>query len=325
MTSIRRLLRLAVLAGMATLSFGAAAQTANYPTHPVRIVVPFSPGGMADIIARTLADKLKVVLGQTVIIDNKAGAGTAIGTALVAKAPADGYTLLLTSNSSFNNLHLTKNAQYKFSDFVAVAPVSTALTVMFVKPSTPVYSLADFIALAKKNPGAITYSSYGKGTTPHLMASMLEQAAGIKLIQVPYGGVAPAVQAVIAGDVVMGYDTVFTSPARIKAGLMRPILVMNSVRATALPDVPSSTEAGYPDIHIPTWVGIMAPAATPPAIVQRLNEAVAQVQKDPEFQARLAASGTDPLPLSRDAFAKLVSEQYLRIGQVVEKAGIVSD
>lgn len=325
MNVLKNLARLIEIVIALAVSHSASAQQVNYPTRPVRIVVPFSAGGMADGIARTLADKLRGVLGESFIVENKAGAGTALGTALVAKAAPDGYTLLLTSNSSFNNLHLTKNPQYKLTDFVAVAPISTAVSVMVVKPSSTVHSLSDFIALAKKDPGSVPYSSYGKGTISHLMASMLEQAADIKLIHVPYGGVAPAVQAVMSGEVIMGYDTVYTAIGRVKAGLVRPILVMDTVRSPALPDVPTSVEAGYPNIHIPTWVGVMAPANTPPAIVQRLNEAVATIQRDPDFKARLAAAGTDPLLLSREGFATLATDQYLQIGKVVQKAGIAPD
>lgn len=303
------------LAGQAVL-----AQT--YPTRAVKIIVPYSAGGMTDIIGRTFSQKLSTMLGQAVVIDNKPGAGTVVGTVIAAKAPNDGYTLLMVSGSAFtSNPNMNKNLPYDADkDFVAIAPLVSASNLLFVRPDSPVSTLAEFVAAAKKSPKPLAFASYGNGTGTHLMGEMLKLAAGVDLIHVPYGGVAPAVQSVLAGETAIGFDTVFTAIGRVKSGQIKPLAIMQRKRSPLLPGVPTNAEAGFPGIEITAWIGLFAPAGTPPAVVKKLREATRTIQADAEFLEKLAAAGTEPLVLSPDEFAHMIREESESIRRVVQRA-----
>ena len=282
----------AVIAG--TLSQNAQAQSGGYPVKPIKLIVGFAPGGAADYVARSVGDALGRALGQPVIIENKAGAGSSIAAEAAAKAPPDGYTLLIASPSSISvNPALNPKLGYKASDLQPVTKVTTSPLVLAVYPGTGINSVQELIAKAKAAPGALNYATSGNGSAPHLGASLFEQVAGVKMTHIPFRGGSPAIQSVIAGDTQLTFGTPPSVLPMVQAGRLRGLAVSAPEGSPLAPGLPGMREAGLPDYAIEFWYGFFVPAGTPPAIVQTIFEATRTAMQQPSVKAALAREGTD--------------------------------
>ena len=287
------------------------AQAQSYPSKPIRIVVPFGPGGATDVVARTVADKLATRLGQPVIVENKPGASTMIGADAVAKAAPDGYTLLVSGSSTFSVAPALKERMpYDHQkDLALIALLVKAPLVLVSGPSAPVKSLAELIALAKSKPGDLGYATFGTGSAPHLLGEMFAHEAGIKVLGVPYKGSAPASMALLGGEIHYAFDTITSAGANIKAGKLRPLAVSSVQRITALPDVPTLGELKLGKASFDAFYGLAAPAGTPVAIQQLLGREVAAIMALPDVKEKMLAAGLEPGFLDAPAFnAKVVDE-----------------
>ena len=278
----------------ATLSQNAQAQSGVYPAKPVKLIVGFAPGGAADYVARSVGDALSRALGQPVIIENKAGAGSSIAAEAAAKAPPDGYTLLIASPSSISvNPALNPKLGYKASDLQPVTKVTTSPLVLAVYPGTGINSVQELIAKAKAASGALNYATSGNGSAPHLGASLFEQVAGVKMTHIPFRGGSPAIQSVIAGDTQLTFGTPPSVLPMVQAGRLRGLAVSAPDGTALAPGLPGMREAGLPDYAIEFWYGFFVPAGTPPAIVQTIFEATRTAMQQPSVKAALAREGTD--------------------------------
>ena len=278
----------------ATLSQNAQAQSGVYPAKPVKLIVGFAPGGAADYVARSVGDALSRALGQPVIIENKAGAGSSIAAEAAAKAPPDGYTLLIASPSSISvNPALNPKLGYKASDLQPVTKITTSPLVLAVYPGTGINSVQELIAKAKAASGALNYATSGNGSAPHLGASLFEQVAGVKMTHIPFRGGSPAIQSVIAGDTQLTFGTPPSVLPMVQAGRLRGLAVSAPEGSPLAPGLPGMREAGLPDYAIEFWYGFFVPAGTPPAIVQTIFEATRTAMQQPSVKAALAREGTD--------------------------------
>jgi tripartite-type tricarboxylate transporter receptor subunit TctC len=299
----------------------------NYPTKPVKIVVPYPPGGFNDTLGRTLAAKLPAALGQPVIVDNRPGAGTIIGTELVARAPADGYTLLINSFAFTANPGLYgKKLNYDpVRDFAPITHAASTPNILVVHPSVAAKNLKQLIALAKAKPGALNYGTAGNGSSIHLAMELLKHKAGIDLKHIPYKGSAPAVQDLLAGHIQLMFDNVPNVLGHIKAGKLRALAVSGTQALALLPDLPTIAQAGVPDFDVTVWFGLLAPAGTPPAIVARLNRECVKVLADPEVRSRFAAQGVQTIGSSSADFAALIRAETQRWTDIARAAGVSPD
>ena len=278
----------------ATLSQNAQAQSGVYPVKPVKLIVGFAPGGAADYVARSVGDALGRALGQPVIIENKAGAGSSIAAEAAAKASPDGYTLLIASPSSISvNPALNPKLGYKASDLQHVTKITTSPLVLAVYPGTGINSVQELIAKATAAPGALNYATSGNGSAPHLGASLFEQVAGVKMTHIPFRGGSPAIQSVIAGDTQLTFGTPPSVLPMVQAGRLRGLAVSAPEGSPLAPGLPGMREAGLPDYAIEFWYGFFVPAGTPPAIVQTIFEATRTAMQQPSVKAALAREGTD--------------------------------
>ena len=300
-------LAVAVIAGI--LSSNVQAQSRAYPVKPVKLIVGFAPGGAADTVARSVGDALGRALGQPVIIENKAGAGSSIAAEAAAKSAPDGYTLLIASPSSISvNPALNPKLGYKASDLQPVTKVTTSPLVLAVYPGTGITSIQELIAKAKAAPGALNYATSGNGSAPHLGASLFEQVAGVKMTHIPFRGGSPAIQSVIAGDTQLTFGTPPSVLPMVQAGRLRGLAVSAPERSPLAPGLPGMREAGLPDYAIEFWYGFFVPAGTPPAIVQTLFEATRTAMQQPSVKAALARDGTDvSLSESPEQFAEFLA------------------
>ncbi len=298
---------------------GHAQTPATYPIKPVRFISPFPPGGPTDLLSRPVGAKLQEALGQPFVIDYRAGAAGTIGADHVAKSAPDGYTLLVTT-ASFNTAPSTQPAlpYDTLKDFVGVSPLARGHTVLIANPRMPAHSVKALVALAKAQPGKLTYASSGAGGVVHLGMEQFKLAAGIYLLHVPYKGVGPAQQEVIAGFVDMMFIGVSPSIGQIKAGKVRAIAVASPRRSVALPDVPTIAEMGYPKFEIASNYGIMAPAATPRAIVSRLNSALEKILAHADIQKSYAGFGVDPWWETSERFSAWIGEDVARWAAVAK-------
>jgi tripartite-type tricarboxylate transporter receptor subunit TctC len=326
---MRRRSLLAIIATLGIVRAGLtplAAQT--YPVRPIKVIVPFPPGGPTDVLARLLADKLTAALGQPVVIDNRpGGAGGTVGVKAAAAAEPDGYTLLL---SNVGTLTITP-AIYKTLDadplksLTAIVLVATSPQVLVVHPSVPAASLPELVAYAKSNPGKISYASPGHGTQPHLLGEMFKSIAGADVVHVPYRGSAPAITDVLAGQVQMYFETTTVMLAHIQAGKVRALAVAGGARAPQLPSVPTTLEGGYAKLQATLWSGLMAPAGTPGPVVERLNAAVNEVLGSADMKASLAKLGADPKGGSVQFFTQFFAAEVRKWAGVVSELGIKSE
>ena len=320
---------LAVLLLAATAAQAQTASTGSgqaYPSKSVRIVVPFAAGGPADNYARFIGQRLGEALGQSFVVDNRPGAGSIIGTDLVAKAPADGYTLLMMSNTHTVNETLIPSKPFVLlRDFVPVAPVNYSDLLLVTHPSLPVKNLQDILKLAKDKPGKYNYASSGPGTPYHMAGELFKSMAGIYLVHIPYRGSSGARADIIGGQVDMMFDAVTTMAEQARAGKVRAIATSGRQRSAVLPDVPTMAEAGLPGYEATIWLGLMAPRGTPPAIVSQLNEAVSKIVSQTEVRQLWAKQGATPMLMSPQEFDKYMREDIAKWARVIQSAGIKAD
>ena len=326
MNSLHRMPRAAMLALRALCLFAAtdvalAQGAAPWPMKAVRIIVPSSPGGGTDITARALSPRLAEALGQPVVVDNRPGAGQILGTELVARAPADGYTQLMAASAIVLNQVLAKKPPYDIlRDFVPVTVGAFVPHVLTVHPSLPVKSVKELIALARAKPGALNYSSAGSGTSLHMAMELFLSMARIDITHVPYKGAGPATADLLAGHVQLATTGTLTVMPHLRSGRLRALGVTGAKRAAALPDVPTIAEAGVPGYEAIFWYALFAPAGTPRPVVDRMQSEVAKVLLSPEVRERLAADGAEPGGMRADAFASFIKAELEKWGRVVREA-----
>jgi len=306
----------------ALLSLGAAAQTA-YPAKPVRFIVPSAAGGGTDIIARSVAHKLSESLGQQFVVDNRPGAGQMIGIELAARSPADGHTILMAASTlAINPIMYQKVSYDPLRDFAPITQAASLPNVLVVHPSLPAKSVAELIALARRQPGKINYASAGIGTSPQMSVELLKSMAKIDLVHVPYKGSAPGVVDLLAGQVTVMTPNVLTALPHIKAGRLRALAVTSAKRSEALPDVPTIAESGLPGYDSTQWYGVLAPAGTSREIVARLHDEIVRALRAPEVIQRLAADGAEPVGSSPEEFAAFIKSEIDKWVRVASAAGI---
>lgn len=302
-----------------------AAMAQSYPTKPIRMVIPYAPGGGVDRMGRLMAQPMSAALGQPVIIENQGGAATMIGTSMVARAAADGHTLLFTTNGFSVNVLVQKAPSYKLEEFVAVAPVAVFGYVFVVNPEMPARTMREFIAYAKKEPAKVNAGAVGAGSAMHLLNERFETLAGIVVPDVHYRGLAPALTDLMGGQVQMLFDTIGTSARQVKGGKIRALAVTSPERSPLLPDVPTFREAGLPGMTQLGWQGVFAPTGTPNAVVDRLNREIVTIASSAEIRGHFDPEGLSPMDLSREAFAKFVREDAAPWEKIVKALGIKID
>ena len=314
---------LALIAALGGLPGAARAQDA-WPGKPIRLVVPFTPGGVTDTSGRLIAEYLGKRLGQQIIVDNKPGASGNIGTSLVKTAAPDGYTLLLGFDGTMViNPHVFARTPFDTAtDFAAVGKIGDAILILVANPDVPVKTLPDVIALSKTQQGGLSFGTSGTGGTPHIAGELLKARTGANLTHVPYKGGGQAMTDVLGGTIPLVYTAVAGAYGHVKSGKLRAIAVSSAQRATALPDVPTFIESGVPDFVVNSWVGIFAPAKTPPAIVTRLNTELNAVLNDATVREKLRLMGIEASPGTAEQFNSEVKRDLARYGQVVKSAGI---
>ena len=314
----RRQLLIGSLAAVATPAMAQA-----WPAKPVRIVVPFGPGGPADVYARVLGQELSDVLKQQFVIDNKPGAGAIVGTDVVAKAAPDGYTLLMMSNTHTTNETLLANRPYSLMrDLAAVAPVNSSDLVIVINPEVKAKTLQEFIALAKAEPGKLNYASSGPGTPYHMAGELFKAMSGTDILHVPHKNSADARNAVIGGHVQMMIDAVTAMKGHVDAGQVRALATTGATRSTVLPDVPTANEAGVPGYEATIWLGIMAPANTPRDIVERLAAEVAKIIAKPTIREAWAKQGAVPMTMTPVQFEAYLKGDIDKWAKVIQQADI---
>jgi len=296
---------------------GAGAQWT--PSKPVRLVVPYAAGGGADIIARRLADKVKPALGQPILVENRPGAGTAVAAAAIARAPADGHTILLaTSTTLCVNPILMKDIQYKQEDFAPISVLQSLPFMVVTQPELKVKSLREFVSLAKANPGKFNYGTLGVGSSNHVLGSALGSSAGLDIVAVHYTSGAPALLALKQGEIHIYFDGISTSIPRVRSGELKGLAVTSRERVKAMPEIPTVAEEGAPDVAVAIWYGLVAPAGTPADAIARLNAEFNKAVADPEITASLIADGTEPLLVSPAQFAALIKDDTVLWRRMIE-------
>lgn len=300
---------------------------ADYPVKPIRLIAPFPPGNATDTVARTVARKLEEVLKQPVFVDNRPGAGGALGTELAAKAPADGYTLLVGSSGSLAiNPGLNTKLSYKpLRDFAPIAQLATVPLFLAVNNESPARSAQDFVALAKKSPGSLNYGSNGNGTTTHLMMESFKRVQGIKISHVPYRGSGPALQDLMAGQIQVVFDTGTTLLPLAREGKLRILAIASKTRTSAAPDIQTVAESGLGTFDAPAWVGLVAPAGTPPDVIQTLNRALSQAWLAPDVRETLRNLGGDAVLTSPSEFSTYIADELEKWRIMIKDSGAQVD
>jgi len=295
-----------------------------YPVKPMRFVVPFPPGGVGDIVARPIAEKLTIALGQTVVVESRAGASGTIGAEYVANAAPDGYTFLLgTSNELAMSPSLFKRLPYDpIKSFAPVTPIVQFPNVLVVGPSVKAHSLKELIDFARENPDKITFASSGPGSTNHLTAEVFKTLTGVRVLHVPYKGGGPALTDVMGGHIDAMFATLPSAVAYIKAGKLRALAVTGEQRSIALPEVPTAIEAGVPGLIVTTWNGVVLPAGTPASIIDTLQQEIRRAANEPEVKQRYAAVGAEVLNQSPSEFAQMIARDFERWSRVIREAGV---
>jgi tripartite-type tricarboxylate transporter receptor subunit TctC len=322
-----RMLAARLVIGLAVLVSGSVCSFAqDYPTRPIKIVIAFPAGGPTDFVGRLLADKLKEQLGQSVLIENKGGAGGTLGADYVAKSDPDGHTLFLTTVGAVAIMpHLRTDMPYDpVKDFAPISLVVRNTTVMVVRSDSPINSAKELAALAKEKTDTIPFASTGSGTTPHLALELFQSAAGVKFLHIPYRGAAPALTDLLGGQVTAVALDVPVILSQIQGGKLKPLAASSDRRNPMLPNVPTLTELGYADTQSDNWYALLAPARTPPAIVAKLNAAVAKALADSEVNNKLVQSGAIPSPTSPEEMGALLKSELERWGRIVREKGITA-
>ena len=313
---------LAALAAAALLATVAPAWAQDYPQRPVRIIVPFAPGGSADVFGRYIAQRLQESLGQSFVIDNRPGAGSVIGTDAVAKSAPDGHTLLLMSNTHTVNESLIPNKPFQLlRDFAPIAPINYSDLVPVAKATLPASTLPDLIQAAKVKPDGMSYASSGPGTPYHMAGELFKAMAGIAMLHIPYKGSAGARTDVLGGQVDLMFDAIPTMSEHIKSGKVKALATTGKQRSATLPEVPTMAEAGVPGYEATIWLGLMAPKGTPAAVVSKLNAELGKITSNPEVRRAWAAQGTTAMSMSVDEFTRYVSGDIAKWAHIVKISG----
>jgi tripartite-type tricarboxylate transporter receptor subunit TctC len=312
-----------VIAMMTAVTSGALAQT--FPSKPLRIIVPFAAGGAADITSRLLGEHLSKALGQSVVVDNRPGAGAVIGYELGAKSPADGHTMLIVFPSFVINPSVRKVQYDPIKDFRAVTQVSSLSMTITVHPALPAKSVKELVALARARPGEISYGTPGVGTIQHVLGELFKLSVNVNIVHVPYSGLAPAMTALAGGHIVTVVGNLFEVAPFAKAGKVRPIVITTEPRSELLPDVPTVREAGYPQLEATNWAGYVVPAATSQAAVTRLNTELVRILRLPDIQEKFKVQGQSPVPSTPEQFASLLQSESARYSKVVREANIKAE
>jgi tripartite-type tricarboxylate transporter receptor subunit TctC len=306
---------------LALVAAGAPAQ--SWPTKPMRLIVPFPPAGPTDLIGRTAAKILSDALGQPVIVDNRPGGSGTVGVGVLAKCAPDGYTIGMTAITLATAAHLGPVPFDALKDFSPITNLVATTPLIVVHPNFPASNLAEFIAYVRANPGKIHYGTPGIATVPHLAAEMLQSAAGIQLVHVPYKGTAQLSQDLLAGAITLNFESsLILARPNIQAGKLKPIAVLSAKRSPLLPDVPTVAESGYPSINASPWFGLGGPAGLPRDMVVRMNEVLVKGLREKEVLGRFAAIGAEVLPTTPEEFAAFIRAEHARWGEVIRRAGI---
>ena len=320
---IRSLTLLAAVTIVALAAMPGAAQ--DFPTRPVRFIVPYAAGGSGDLLARLLGNKLAAIWGQQVVVDNRAGGGGLIGTEFAARSDPDGYTLYLATDGPLTvAASLYKRVPYDWKrDFAPVSMLAMGYQVLIVRASLPARNLQELIALARQKPGELNYASIGIGSAPHLGAELFKSVAKIDVTHVPYrGSSAQAISALLAGDVAMFLVGTSTAVSHIQSGALRGLAVTAGKRVDGLPDVPTFAEAGLPGVDVSLWFAVLVPNGTPASIVKKLNADIAQVVADPDFRQALAVRGFDAVSSSPEELAQFLAKDYVKFRDLIQKLGL---
>ncbi|PIT79631.1 tripartite tricarboxylate transporter substrate binding protein [Limnohabitans sp. 15K] len=324
---MKSVIKLSVLVLAAAAAFVAPSASAqDYPNKPIRLVLPFPPGGVTDLLARALAEKLAPRLGQPVIVDNKPGAGTVLASDLVARAPADGYTLLVAASSLGTAPLIYDKVSYDaIKSFTPVTQIASVVHVVVVNPALPVKSVKELIAYAKANPGKLNYASTGTGTSTHLEGELLKSMAGVYMVHIPYRGSGPALIDLVGGQVGVMIDALGSSGPFIKAGKLRALAVTTAKRSQSIPELPTVSESGVPGYEAMPWLGLVAPAGTPQPVVDRLHREVAKVLEDPEIRERFKGWGLDIIGNTPAEFTSFLRRDVDQWASVIKRANIKAD
>jgi tripartite-type tricarboxylate transporter receptor subunit TctC len=324
---MKRIVQIASAFYFALLAIAGAHAQANYPTKPIRFIVPFPPGGGTDILARQLGNKLTETLGWQIIVDNRGGAGGNIGLQAAAQAAPDGYTMVMgqTSNLAINPSLYSKLPYDPVRDFIPVTLVSASPIALVVSPKSPHKTIGEFVAAAKAKPGQLTFGSPGNGTVAHLTGELFQRTAGIKYVHVPYKGAAQALPDLIGGRIDLYAGSLETAMPHMKAGTIRALAVTSLQRVTAAQDVPTVSESGYKGFEATTWFGILVPKGTPDAIVGKLTAEITKVLQLPDLKERMAATGGLPVKTGPKEFAALLNSEIQRWTKIVKESGAKVD
>ena len=308
-------------------AIGQQSATQTFPSKPVKLVVPFPPGGPLDAVGRALADKLTQQWAQPVVVDNKPGAGGNIGADFVAKSPADGYTVVMGALSTHAvNPSLYPTMPYDaIKDFAPITLVAITPNVLVVNPSLPVSSVKELIAYAKANPGKLSFGSGSNGSAGHLAGELFKVDTGVDMVHVPFKGGAPAMQALLAGDTQLMFDNLANAMPQVKAGKLKALAVTTAQRSKLVADLPTMAEAGVPGFDISTWFGLLAPAATPPAVVSKWNADVTRILESPDMRERLTALGAEAAPMTPQAFGAFIATELAKYARIVKASGAKVD
>lgn len=314
-------------AACAALAVAGPALAQTYPDKPIKLVVPFPPGGSTDVLARLVARKLGEVLRQSVVVENKAGAGTIVGADYVAKATPDGYTLLLSAATTFtvNPVTYSRLPYDSLKSFEPLGMVGSTALVLLANPAVKADTLKQLVAEAKATPGGMSYGSYGAGTTAHFAGEMINAATGMGLLHVPYKGSAPAMADLIGNQIPLSVDTVVAAAPQIKGGKVKAIAVTSAARSMLLPQVPTAIESGYPGVSLSTWFAIVAPKGIPAPARQTLETAIASMMKDPALQQSMTANGFEPEYGSAGEYRVRVTGEIARLRKIAQAANIHAD
>jgi tripartite-type tricarboxylate transporter receptor subunit TctC len=326
--SRRRLLAaLAACAACAPLALPPPAFAQAFPAKPVKLVVPFPPGGSLDNTGRLLAQKLSEAWGQQVVVENKPGAGGNVGADAVAKSPADGYTVVMgaLSTHAVNPSLYAKMPYDAARDFAPISLVAITPNVLIVNASTPIASLKELIAFAKANPGKVNFGSGSNGSAGHLAGELFKMDTGTDVAHIPYKGGAPALQALLAGDTQFMFDNLANAMAQVKGGKVRAIAVTTAQRSKLAPDLPTMAEAGMPGFDISTWFGLLAPAGTPPEVIAKWNADLVKVLNAPDVRERMLAQGAEPTPTTPAEFAAFIAKEREKYAKIVKASGAKVD
>jgi len=318
MTLLRQIAALFALAG-AVIASASAAIADDYPSRPVKIIVPFGAGGPTDVYTRAIAEELRKSLHQPFVMENRPGAGTTIGTDVVAKAPPDGYTLLMVSGTQTVNETLYAHRPYQLMrDLVPIAPLIDSDLVLVVHPSVPAKTVSELLALARAKPGTLNYGSSGPGSNYHMAGELLKNLTGIDIVHVPYKGSTGARNDILGGQIQILFDSVPTMAPQIKAGMVRALGTSGKVRSPILPDVPTMAEAGVPGFNATLWVGFMAPAGTPKPIVDKLHDEITKILRRPDIKQAWEKTGATPIVMTQPEFKSFMESQVAKWAEVIK-------